>query len=379
MTQNAVNINILSNVREAVRGVDDVSDAVDEVSDRLHDMSKEGSSSTDRMEKDFRDLAKTADREADQIKDKFRTAYKSVRESSDDATDASRKGFSRAADASKEFSSEAISNVSEFSSSFDGSMESVGDLVQGTLGGLTQGLGPAFGLAAAAAATAAGVIVDSFVSAQEATDEAKASAYEYGLTVAELGRFADASSRINELTGSIEGLKNVQDIATISGWQQADVLAALATGDGLAALTAAYNDGANATTIATNRALELQGVLDGTAQGFTLAADGAALQSAALYELAAAAGTTTGQVDDLGNSIVTMPDGKEVVINADTKTAHENVQQFEDRVAGMETIKDVRVRVRVEDQTKADMDSIIHKINQRRGAVGVGARQITGG
>lgn len=221
-------------------------------------------------------------------------------------------------------------------------MESVGDLVQGTLGGVAANI-PVIGVAAAGAAAAVGTITDAFVKAGEATDTARDSAYQYGLTVASVGEYADVTARINELTGSVESLKQVQDIATASGWDQVDVVRALATGDGLPALTKAFNDNNNESGITIGRGLELQGVLDGTKQGFELAAGGAKVQASALYELATAAGVSAGEVDDLGNKVVTMPDGKKIVIDAQTKTAYEDIDTLERR-----QVSDKTVRVRVD-------------------------------
>ena len=167
-------------------------------------------------------------------------------------------------------------------------------------------------------------------------------------TVASVGEYADVTARINELTGSVESLKQVQDIATASGWDQVDVVRALATGDGLPALTKAFNENNTESGIASARNFELQGVLDGTKQGFELAAGGAQVQASALYELATQAGTATGEVDGLGNAIVKMPDGKEIVVDAQTKTAYENIDAIEQR-----QINDKTFRMRGELDTSA--------------------------
>lgn len=305
-----IQIDFISNVRDLLRGTKSTEDALDDVADSLDDVARDGDQALGRLEDSFRDLARKA------------------RDSKDDVQDVGKKGFKAAGDASAEFKSEALANLSEVTSSFDGSMESVGDLVQGTLGGVASNI-PIIGLAAAGAAAAVGTITDAFVKTDEATKEARDSAYEYGLAVAASGQYADAANRINDLTGSVEGLKRVQDIATVSGWKQKDVVTALATGDGLPALTAAFNEGANSTLVSIGRVNELQGSLDGAAQGFDLATHAADLNAKSLYDLATQAGTATGEVDDLGNKIVTMPDGKQVVINAATQQAYEDIDAIE--------------------------------------------------
>lgn len=303
----------------------------------------------DQLEAQLRDAQKATERLGDEtkitaarIEREYRDAYRTARQSSQDAT-------SKMTDGAKEVQQEFGQNMGEAVSSFRGNLEDIGQIGQDTLGGLAgtvSQLGPAGVVAGAGlgvAAAAVGTIVDVFNKAKEASDEAKESAYEYGLTVASAGAYADTAARINELTGSIEKLKEVQDIASATGWKQIDVVKALATGEGIPALNDALNDSVGKTDIATSRLLELQGVLDGTQQGFALSKDGAALQASALYDLATAAGTASGEVDDLGNKVVTMPDGKKIVIDAQTKTAYEDIDALERK-----QISDKTVRLRVD-------------------------------
>lgn len=303
----------------------------------------------DKLEASLRDAQRATEKLGDEtkvaaakIEREYRDAYRSARQSSDDAT-------TKMAGGAREVQEEFGSNMGEAVSSFRGNLEDLGQIGQDTLGGLAgtvAQLGPA-GLVAGAglgvAAAAVGAVTDAFTKAKEASDEAKESAYEYGLTVAESGKYADAAARINELTGSVEGLKKVQDIATASGWQQIDVVKALASGDGLQGLIDAFEAGAGSTMIATNRMLELEGAMTGAQQGFALSKDGADLQSRALYDMATAAGVASGEVDDLGNKVLTMPDGKKVVINAETKTAYEDIDAIE-----RQRIADKTVRVGVD-------------------------------
>jgi hypothetical protein len=275
---------------------------------------------------------------ADDIEREYKRAYREAREASDDGVGKMKAG-------AQELQSEVGQNMGEAFSSFRGELEDIGQIGQDTLGGLAgtvSQMGPA-GIVAGAglgvAAGAVGLVADSFTKAKEASDEAKESAYEYGLTVAESGKFADTAARINELTGSIEGLKQVQDIATVSGWAQKDVLTAMATGDGLPALTKAFDEGANSTLVATGRVNELQGALDGTAQGFDLATGAADLNASALYDLATKAGKATGDVDYLNRTIVEMPDGKRIVIDAATEQAHEEIDAVDSHQPADKTVK----------------------------------------
>jgi hypothetical protein len=323
----ALRLDILANTRQFVNEMKQAGASTEDISDSLDELKRQGDKDIGALEKSFQQLA----REASTTDKKIEGIGKG--------------GFGKAGKASAEFKDEALANISEVTSSFDGSLESIGDLAQGTLGGITAAI-PGIGIAAAGAAAAVGVITESFVKAQEATDEAKNSAYEYGLTLDATGQLADVTGRINELTGSVEGLKKVQDIANVSGWEQKEVLKALATGDGLPALTKAFNDGANSTDVAIGRLNELQGSLDGTRQGFDLASTGADVQASALYDLAKASGEASGEVDLLGNAVVTMPDGKKIVIDAETKKAYEDIDTLERKKF---SDKNVNVRMTLDD------------------------------
>lgn len=323
----ALRLDILANTRQFVQEMKQAGASTDDISDALDELRRQGDKDVGALEKSFKELAKEAERTDKKIEG------------------IGSGGFGKAGKASSEFKDEALANISEVSSSFDGSLESIGDLAQGTLGGITQAI-PGIGLAAAGAAAAVGVITDAFVKAEEATVEARDSAYEYGLSLSAAGELADVAGRISDLTGSVEGLKKVQDLATVSGWDQKAVLKALATGDGLPALAKAFDEGANSTNVQIGRLNELQGALDGTQQGFDLASGAAGLQAKALYDLARISGVATGEVDDLGNAIVKMPDGKEIVIDAQTQQAYEDVDAFEKRRISDKT---ATVKVNVDD------------------------------
>ncbi|MDT0142794.1 hypothetical protein [Microbacterium sp. PRC9] len=274
------------------------------------------------------DKAQDATKDLDKELDETRKSLDKLSYASKDVGDGAKKGFGNAKDASNEFKEEALSNLSEVTSSFDGSMESVGELVQGTLGGVTAAI-PGIGIAAAGAAAAVGVITDTWSKVEEATNEAKESAYDYAFSVIESGEIIAQSEAIKDYTSDIDKMKQAQDIAAVSGWDLKDVVSALATGDGLPALNAAFNEGANNTMTSVARVNELQGALTGTAQGLEAGAVGADIYTSKLYEMAIQSGTATGEVDDLGNAIYELPGGKEVVVNAKTQTAYEDLDALE--------------------------------------------------
>lgn len=297
---------------------------------------KDAQDATERLKDDTKKTADAIDKE-------FRESYRSVKQNADDAADASKTGFKKAGEAGAEFKDETLANVSEVASSFDGSFESIGDVVQGTLGGVTQALGPALGGAAAAAAAAVGVITDAFTTAGEAAQQAKDDAFEFAYGVNGALATAGYSERVASWTSDTDKLKQAQDIAVVSGWDIVDVVDALASGgDKLDGLFGAFEQGASSTSIATGRALELEGALQGTMDGYLNGGDAARLAAKLNYDYATSAGEATGETDELGNAVYRLPDGKEIVVDANTNTAYEDLDALERKQI---TDKTVRVRV----------------------------------
>lgn len=293
--------------------------------DQLERGMKDAQEATERLKDETK-------RTADAIDKEFRDSYRKVKQNADDAADASKKGFGKAADAGAEFKDETLANVSEVASSFDGSFESIGDVVQGTLGGVTQALGPALGGAAAAAAAGVGVVTEAFTKAGEAADDARDAAFAFAYDVQGALAVAGYSERVREWTGDTEKLKQAQDIAKIAGMQVGDVIDALASGgDKLDGVWEKFEAGAASTDVALGRALELEGALKGTREGYLNGADAAKIAAGLNYEYAMSVGEATGETDDLGNAIYRLPDGKEVVVNARTREANENLDAFEQR------------------------------------------------
>lgn len=357
---------VVKPLEDAVKRLRELGD--NDGADKLEASLKDAQKATERLAGDTKIAASKIERE-------YRDAYRSARRSAEDYGDAGEKANDRVKDGAREVQAEFGQNMGEAVSSFRGDLEDLGQIGQDTLGGLAGTLGQLGGAGALAGvglgvgAAAVGVLTDSFTKAKEATDDAKESAYEYGITVAQVGKYADVSNRLSDLTGSVEGLKRVQDLANATGWQQVDVVKALATGDGIPALVQALNDAVGKTDISSSRLLELGGVLEGTAQGFDLARDAASLNGSALYDLAEAAGKATGEVDDLGNKIVEMPGGKKVVIDAETRTAYEDLDAIEQR-----QLTKKQVQVSVVDNASEEMNRIVRRLEGRTVGIRVTAQ-----
>lgn len=195
----ALKLDVLANTRQFTSEMKKAGASTEDVSDALDDMAREGERGTDKLERSFRDLAQDAKR-----------ADKAV----EGIGDSSKKGFKRAGGASSEFKDEALANFSEVTSSFDGSMQSVSDLAQGTLGGVASAI-PGIGIAAGIAAAGIGAITANMVAAQEKAEEIKQSVIDDFL---ELGDALDkeaVDARVRDILGTKETMAQAKLLADL--------------------------------------------------------------------------------------------------------------------------------------------------------------------
>ena len=295
------------------KGAKDGERALKDLEDAVADTSRGGARDLDKLE--------------DELKDIQRQSEKTER-SVDDIGDGGQKGFSRAGEAADEFKDEALANFSEITSSFDGSMESIGELAQGTLGGLAGSI-PGIGIAAGVAAAGIGLATSAWENVKEATAEAKSEAWNYAFAVGESGEFAAAAAAVNAITSDVEKMAQANRIAQLTGWDVVKVVQALATGDGLGQLREDLDQSAKA---AGNNAYEINGLvrmLGGLQEGFYEGADAAEVNRRALADYTRETGRATGQTDKLGNAIYEMPGGKQIIIDARTGEAYEDIEALE--------------------------------------------------
>lgn len=207
MAQNGISINLLADVREAVRGADNVADAMDQIADVLKDISREGDRSTDRMERDFKGVQREVDDTADAIKAKMRAAYKSVKDDSGETT-------TRAKQDLGELKNEALQNASETLSSFDGSIQGIADGIQGTFGGIVSSLGPAGAIGGALAAVGIGLGVALFEKSQEEAEKTREKVAELAAELLETG---DAGGRsLEQITDRLQEIATTTEEGEIS-------------------------------------------------------------------------------------------------------------------------------------------------------------------
>lgn len=373
----ALSIDIAANTKQAQAQVKDLGETLEDVGDTLDDVARDGKQAGDKLERSFKDLAKEAKKADNAI---------------EDIGDGGKKGFNKAGEASGEFRSEALQNLSEVSSSFTGDIQSIGDLAQGTFGGLASSLPGILGLAGAGAAAGIGLITSAFVAADERRQELEqrandlASAYiDAGTNVLDAMAVANASAdiltdqekrkeaqayadalgvdlptAIRAYVGDSNAMAVIDKIATDAKRENRDI--ADAQRESLKALTPEQQKQleANQKAIAAQR--ELTGIVDGANTTFET-------QQSILRGLINDADGATKQVDDLGNELYTLPDGVQVMIDAETGQATTDVSKFKQDAASIPT--EVTSTVKVAIDTSA-WDRWNPTIKQGRVAVGQG-------
>lgn len=374
MAGRAISIDILANVRDALKGTGDVEKALGDIESTLEDMAREGDQSTDKMSRGFRDLAQDADRSADKVEDSYRAAFKDVARKADDAADSAVRSQSRIGERSAEVRDEVRQNLGEgIANAARGDFESLSDTIGDTLGGAVAGIG---GLAAAGLAAAGalglGAIVGVIKAQQEEANKLKERLTEAYQAAAESGLdYIDTAAVIanqNDLMFNPERANEwakVQETQKTLGLEWSTVLKANA-GD-LDALAIVQDRVAEANKDAADAGEEANVFLD--AQGTktqqlkdywnqlgTVSVEQDKARQASIERttelLAEEINTTKGvvvEVDNVGNSLYTLPSGKQILVSAETGQATTNISEFKGDVDGVPKTVTTTVRVNVDD------------------------------
>lgn len=353
------------NASDVAKGAQDAEKSFKKLEDALEDAGTGGARDVDKLE----DALKGAQRQAERTE-------KSVK----DIGDGGRAGFDKVKGGAHELQQEIGQNLGETVSSFRGDLSDLGQVGQDTLGGLAAtvaGMGPAGLLGAFALAGGAlglGAVTAGIQDAEEKQRALNESAAEWADKYIEgASRIVDASSVVAEMTAIAtdpDKYKQAGQNAEDWGVTVADAMRAMA-GDATAleVVQRSLNDRSAefAQIMKDNTGIDgfYKGTHDTTAQlhdmneSITRGTDALNAQTGAmaagqaqadnfaagLYAYAMQVGVATDQTDALGNKIYTLPDGKEIVVNAQTKQAYQDLDAVERRqLAG----KEVGVRVRVD-------------------------------
>lgn len=352
MAGRGISIDILANVRDALKGTGDVERALGDIESTLDDMARDGDQSVDKMSRGFRDLARDADNSSDKIERNFEGAYRNIRRKADDTADSAVKSQRRMSEQSEEVGQEIRQNLGEgIANAARGDFEALGDTIGDTLGGAVSGIG-GIGTAAAAAAGAAGLglLIGALALAnderEKLTEKANELAQAYidaGSSVLDAMTIAARTSEIitgderqealdyaealgvdlptaaRAMAGDMNALATVNRIASDAQKENRDI--ADQQRDSMSALTTAQQKSVEENQKAIQAGLNLNGVVEEANQKFEE-------QQAVLQGLINDADGATVKVDDLGNKLYELPDGTQIVVDAETGKATTNVDNF---------------------------------------------------
>lgn len=368
-----IDLSVAADTRSAMSAINKgLIDPLDDVAELLERVGKDGDDATTDIERGMRNAQRRTDDAKDEIKDlrdELRNAGRSGKSAGDDIDDGMRKGKRGI----EELGEEANSTARESAASFDGSAESIGDAFQEIAANAFAGFGPAGAVAGLAAAAGIGLAVAGF----EATAEAQAASEERTAAWADRyieagGRIIDASSIIAEtvaiatdperykvaaenaanwgvteqtalraMAGDATSLTVVQETLNAKKERWAEVLARTTTGAELSKLelidlTKAERDLYDEIEAGSSAWSTLTGEMaDGESRARTV--------SAALRGIVSDATDATVQVDDLGNKLYTLPDETQVLIDAKTGQATQNVAGFKGKLDEIPATKAVLV------------------------------------
>ena len=140
----------------AAEGLDDAQRAMRETADAGDRMGRDLADAGDGFERMAEGVEKDAKNMSDNVEKAFRNMADETRAKTKKVADDTGSDMHRASEATETFKDEARSNLAETASSFDGSLESIVDGLQGTFGGVAADLGPAGMIGGALAGAALG-------------------------------------------------------------------------------------------------------------------------------------------------------------------------------------------------------------------------------
>ncbi|MBN9207281.1 MAG: hypothetical protein J0H96_01295 [Microbacterium ginsengisoli] len=328
----------------------------------------------EQAQRETKDLASETRRTADTIDREFKDAYRNAKRSADDGLD----GMS---EKSREVGDELRANLGETFSSFRGDLEDLPQIAQDTLGGLagSGALGGIPGLVATAAGAAGlGLLAATFQNINAEQEAAKQLSIEWANAYIESGgrvlSFDQQMSKAKDiLNNQYDELKKNAELWGVS---EQTALAAM-TGSGAA--IDAVNERLEAHKLAaesaaaairengdsTGQATKELGDLIKTYQDGKSAIDkqntametGARIADVYSFYLADLAKNTAGAktvVDEFGDSVTTLPDGKQIYIDVETGKATDNLDDITNKVYKLPVDPTVRVNVDTTDIGQAE-------------------------
>ena len=367
--------------KDVIKPTEDAARALDDLAESGDDAGRDAARGLERIEDGLKDVDRAADKtgnDSERALGKLESALRDAQQQAgkteraiDDIGDGGVKGFRKASEAGTEFKDEALSNFSEVTSSFDGSMSSIQDLAQGTLGGLASSGLPGIGIAAGIAAAGVGLIGGAIEGVGEQQERLKEQASEWADAYIEAGAKVLGAAQLTERGLSILNDRQEEVTENAKNWGVAEetALAAMAGSPAaLAEVESALNRKAKAAEADARAAAKVAEENGGVLLSETLlqaqvrkGTDALNFQQEAMERGAKTADTysyflrdvadqaegATREVDKFGDTIVTLPDGTQIYIDAETGQATRDVDAIERKVYGIKD-KDVTVKYRAD-------------------------------
>lgn len=331
-------------------------------------------------------------RTADAIEQDFRDTYRKVKQSSDDGMDGAKEGLD-------DFKQEANQTARESAASFDGSFESIVDMAQETAANAFAGFGPVGAAAGLAAAAGIGLAVAGFEDVDQASEESKERASEWADAYIEAGGRVLTATQLAERGRSIitDQAEELEKNAVAWGVSESVALLAMAgdtnalreAREGLIAREAELREvnirGAAATQEGRDALRELKDstvsgreALEQLTEEMSIGSGRFDIYSDSLRLLAETTEGAEKVVDQFGDTVYTLPDGKTIYIDAETGQATEDTDAIEKQVYGIRD-KTVQVSVDVSGLSQAQRD-VNRFITQNNGkTIKINGKFVTGG
>lgn len=383
-----IDLSIAADTRSAMSAIQrGIIDPLEDVNELLEKTGKEGKEAGNDLERGMREAQRRTDDAKDEIRDlrdELTKAGRAGKRSGDDIKD----GMRRAEAGAEEFKDEANSTAREAAASFDGSAESIGDAFQEVAANAFAGFGPAGAAAGLAAAAGLGLVFAEFQKQQEAADELKQRLSGLYQEAIESGRDyitqAQHLSDANDLMWNpdrADEWKQLQQDAKDLGLETQEVIRAN-NGD----LDAQRNVQAqinrlveeNTKTVHVGQAEvekldsgvrmlrdRWQSTIDTTSEYQENVKVAQAVNQQFFMEMLSDAGVAEEEVDKLGNKLLTLEDGTQVLIEADTGQATTNVDKFQGDLDGIP--RTVKTKAIVEASVRSAQNEINRFVSRNNG------------
>ncbi|HWU29341.1 MAG TPA: hypothetical protein VN041_09660 [Microbacterium sp.] len=355
-----IDLSIAADTRSAMSAIQrGIIDPLEDVTDLLERTGRESKDAGNDLERSMRDAQRRTEDSKDEIRelrDELNKAGRAGKKAGDDIGDGVRAGgdgFARVKEGAQEVTQEIGQNLGEAVSSVRGNLADLGQVGQDTLGGLAatlSGTGPA-GIAGAAV-LAAGAVGLGLVTAELEKQQEEAAKFRERISDAYRGAAEDGRTFIDDQTKisaaldilfdpeRAEDLKTAQKDAITLGLDLSKILAAQ-TGD-----TAALAEVQTAVAAVQQKALANENLAERWDKDLTAlygrwydigqvtdenarkAVTARQITSDYLLDAISKAQDATEEVDEFGNRLIHLPEGRDVVIDAKTGQASENLAKF---------------------------------------------------